>query len=254
MGTRAAVVRWLLVPAVRAIVDVRTIVAVRAIVVVGFVGVGGAVLLAVATVVHARSRARSTLQVRIPGTGGHMDWASGKVVLGREVGCDRAGHGSPTSNTEVSAVRRTKRGARMLGSDRVPASNGHRGGIPFVHRETTAGHRGLPVDGLEAVFELTGCAKLPLADDGPDSDGSDDTRGSDDEGDEGGLRKEGGTLIFGLVCLFGGKGRGTGGCSNADDGGTGAWIGAGLVCSELRDGCGGCWRIGGDRGLLGARG
>lgn len=251
MGARAAVVLWLLDASVPAV---------RAMVVVGVVGVGGAVLLAVATVVHARrragptlQRARPTLQVRIPGTRGQMGRASGKVVGGREVGCNRAGHVPSAGNTGVGAVRRTKRGAGTLGSDRVFACDGHRGGSTLVHGETAAGHGGLPVDGLEAVFELTGGAKLPLADDGPDGDGSDETRGGDDEGDEDGLRKEGGSLILGLVCLLGSGSR-AGGCSNEDDGATGAWCGAGEVCSELKGGCGVGWSIGGDRGLLGGRG
>lgn len=49
--------RWMLNTSVRALV----------VVVVGVIGIGGAKLLAVATVVHARGRARSTLQVGIPG-------------------------------------------------------------------------------------------------------------------------------------------------------------------------------------------
>ena len=196
MGTRAAVVRWLLdasVSTVRAVV----------IVVVGLVGIGGAVLLAVATVVHARGRTRPTLQVGIPGARRQIGSAGGKVVGGREVGCDRASAGhAPSSTTEVGGVRRTKRGAlllMMIGIDRVSACNGHGGGIALVHGETAAGRGGLPVDGLEAVLELTGGGKLPLADDGPEGDSSDDTGGSDDEGDEDGPRKEGGTLILGLV-------------------------------------------------------
>jgi hypothetical protein len=68
----------------------------------------------------------------------------------------------------------------------------------LVHGDI-AGCGGLPVDGFEAILELTRGAKLPLADDGPDGDSSDDTGGSDDEGDEDGPRKEGGTLILGLV-------------------------------------------------------
>ena len=60
VGTRAAIVRWLLGSS---ICTVRAIV----VVVVGLVGIGGAILLAVATVVHARGRTRPTLQVGIPG-------------------------------------------------------------------------------------------------------------------------------------------------------------------------------------------
>ena len=123
---------------------------------------------------------------------------------GREVGCDRAGAGhvhSSGTTTEVGGVRRTKRGALLLmaGIDRVSACNGDDGGIALVHGETAAGRGGLPVDGFEAVLELTGGGKLPFANDGPDGDSSDDTGGSDDEGNKDGPRKEGGTLILGLV-------------------------------------------------------
>jgi len=171
---------------------------VRAGVVVGVVGVGGGVLLAVGAVVHARGRARSTLQVRIPGTRGQMRRAGGKVVRRREVGCDRVRHVPSASSTGVGTVRRPKRCAPTLRSDRVSACDGHRGGVVLVHG-AIAGRGGLPVDGLEAVLELTGGTKLPLADDGPDDDGTDNTRGGDDEADEDGLREEGGTLILGLV-------------------------------------------------------
>lgn len=121
---------------------------------------------------------------------------------GREVGCDRGGAGHAPcggTTTEVGGVRRTKRGALTVGIDRVSACNGHGRGIALVHGETAAGRGGLPVDGLEAVLELTGGGKLPLADDGPDGGSREDTGGGHNEGDEDGLRKEGGTLILGLV-------------------------------------------------------
>jgi len=83
-------------------------------------------------------------------------------------------------------------------SDGVSTGDCHRGGIALVHGDP-ASRGGLPVDGLEAVLELTGGAKLPLADEGPDGGGTNDTRGSDDEGDNDGPGKEGGILILGPV-------------------------------------------------------
>ncbi len=240
VGTRAVVVRWLLDASIRAFsIRALVVVVVGIIGIGGVVGIGGAELLAVATVVHARGRARPTLQVGIPGARRQTGWASGKVVGRREVGCDRAraGHVVPSGGTtEVAAFRRIKRGALRAGIDRVSACNGHDGRIALVHGETAAGGWRLPVDGLEAILEPTGGGKLPLADDGPDGDGSDDTRCSDDEGYEDGPRKEGGTLILGLVCFLG-SGRRDGGCSNEDGGATGGLCGAGLVCNERKVGC-----------------
>jgi len=100
MRTRAIVVRRLLDASVRIV---------PGLVVIGVVRVGSVVLLAVASVVHARSRTRPTLQVRIPGARSQMGRASSKVVRGREVGCDgltaRGGHAPSTGATGVGTVR-----------------------------------------------------------------------------------------------------------------------------------------------------
>ena len=69
----------------------------------------------------------------------------------REVRRDRATSGT----TKVGALRRTERGARTLRIDRVSAGDRHSGGIVLVHGGETVGRGGLPVDGLEAVFEPT---------------------------------------------------------------------------------------------------
>ena len=176
------VVRWVLDAAVR-------------IVVVGIVRVGGGVLLAVAPVVDARGRARSAVHVGIPGTSAQMHRTGGKVVGWREVGCERdkrvVGDSHVPSAGAVGGAM-----PALLGGERISAGNG--GGIALVHGET-AGRGGLPIDGLEAVLELTRGAKLPLADDGPDGGGTDDARSSDDEGDDDGLGKEGCILVLGLV-------------------------------------------------------
>lgn len=181
---------------------------VAALVVVGVVRVGCGVLLAVATVVHAGSGARSALQVRITGTRGQMGRASSKVVCRGEVGCDRdglvagSGHIPSIGTTGVGAVRRTKRAARMLGIERIPTGDCDGSGIAFVHGESSGRGR-LPVDGLEAVFELTRSAKLPFADNGPDGGSTDDAAGGHDKRDDYGLGKEGSTLILGSVWLLG---------------------------------------------------
>jgi hypothetical protein len=55
--------------------------------------------------------------------------------------------------------------------------------------------RGLPVDGLEAILELSGGTELPFANDGPDDGTATDGRGEYDDDCDGGVREAGCTKL-----------------------------------------------------------
>jgi len=128
---------------------------------------------------HLGLGARATSEVSVTTTGCECCSASGEVVLRQRsevtIGVIRPTTIAPREADHVVVTRRVER--RRIG------------GHPTVSGEATVVLRGLPVDGLKAILELSRRTEFPLADNGPNDGAATDRRGEYDEDCYGGVRE-----------------------------------------------------------------
>ena len=152
----------------------------------------------VKSLLHLGLGAGTTSEVSITTTGRKGRGASGKVVVRYRgeatTSIVRAAAVAPGEAHHVVVTRRVER--RRIG------------GHPTVSREAAVVLCRLPVDGLEAILELSGGTELPLANNGPDDGAATDGRGEYDNDCQGGAREAGCTKLR-IVCSRGRSGRDT---------------------------------------------
>ncbi len=134
----------------------------------------------VKSLLHLGLGAGTTSEVSITTTGRKGRGASGKVVF-------RQRGKAATSIVRATAV--APGDAQVVVTRRVERRR--IGGHPTVSGEAAVVFCGLPVDGLEAIPELSGGAELPFANDGPDDGAATNGRGEYDDDCDGGAREAG---------------------------------------------------------------
>jgi len=134
----------------------------------------------VKSLLHLGLGAGTTSEVSITSTGRKGRGTSGKVVV-RYRGESTTAAVAPGEAHQVVVTRRVER--RRIG------------GHPTVSGETAFVLCGLPVDGLEAILELSGGTELPLANNGPDDGAATNGRGEYDKDCQGGMREAGCTKL-----------------------------------------------------------
>lgn len=148
----------------------------------------------VKSLLHLRLGAGTTSEVSITTTGRKGRGASGKVVVRQRreaaTGIVHAAAVAPGEARYVVVTRRVER--RRIG------------GHPTVSGEAAVVLCGLPVDGLEAILELSGGTELPFANNGPDDGAATDGRGEYDKDCYGGVREAGCTKLS-IACSSRGR-------------------------------------------------
>jgi len=139
----------------------------------------------VKSLLHLGLRAGTTSKVSITTTGRKGRGASGKVVVRYR--------GEPTTSIIRAAAVAPGEAHYVVVTRRVERRRV--GGHPTVSGETAVMFCGLPVDGLEAILELSGGTELPLANNGPDDGAATDGRGEYDKDCQGGMREAGCTKL-----------------------------------------------------------
>lgn len=149
-----------------------------------------AILPAIGTAVLAGSRAWATMHVDVASC---ASCASSKIMGRWEVWGNGDWLRVDTAHIFYAAIMIVRHvGGWSSVISRSSTSKSGDGGI-MIETGTLGG---LPVDRLETILKLTGGAKLPLANDGPDGSTGSDTGAGDDETDNHRLGEEGSGLIL----------------------------------------------------------
>lgn len=147
---------------------------------------------------HLGLGARATSEVSVaPNRRERRRSASGEVVFGQRREAASSVKGASAGG--ILTVASGEAAVFVAGMERRRV-----GGDSAVRREATVVHGRLPVDGLEAVFELGRGTEFPFADYGPDNCTTSNRRGKYDDDGQGGVRQTGATN-WGIIA---GRGRG----------------------------------------------